>query len=150
MNFQGSTEIDEKGGGPAFLTFYTRGERVLAVAGLGKDPLVSYASGEEALVDLVSLYVSSLCKEGRNVELLRLHKMPSASELKAGMTLLDVPLADPSTIVKAVSAALLSPSTRNASATPPQAPNPAFLAIAAVVVLVAILIGYYSNSKTRA
>ena len=44
-----------------FVAYFTEGERVLAVASLGRDPVVSHCS-----------------------ELMRLGKMPSASELRAG------------------------------------------------------------------
>jgi apoptosis-inducing factor 3 len=62
---QGSTDA----GKLAFVAFYVRKGVVLAVASVGKDPVVSYAS-----------------------ELLRLGLMPSADELKAGKDILSVPL----------------------------------------------------------
>ncbi|KAJ3092310.1 hypothetical protein HK102_008621 [Quaeritorhiza haematococci] len=66
---QGSLDLDSSGGGLSFVAFYTRGEKVLAVASLMRDPAVSHAS-----------------------ELLRLGKMPSASQLKKGLDILTVPL----------------------------------------------------------
>ena len=61
--------MDASGGGLAFVAYYVRQGKVLAVCSLGKDPVASHAS-----------------------ELLRLDKMPSGQELKAGLDLLTVPL----------------------------------------------------------
>lgn len=66
---QGSLELDESGGGLAFVAYYVHKNQVLAVCSLGKDPVVSHAS-----------------------ELLRLGKMPSGDQLTKGMDLLEVPL----------------------------------------------------------
>jgi NADPH-dependent 2,4-dienoyl-CoA reductase/sulfur reductase-like enzyme len=66
---QGSTELDATGGGLSFVVYYCRKGQVVAACSLAKDPVVSHAS-----------------------ELMRLGKMPSAQELKAGLDLLTVPL----------------------------------------------------------
>jgi NADPH-dependent 2,4-dienoyl-CoA reductase/sulfur reductase-like enzyme len=66
---QGSTEMDATGGGLSFVVYYCRKGQVVAVCSLAKDPVVSHAS-----------------------ELMRIGKMPSAQQLKAGLDLLTVPL----------------------------------------------------------
>ncbi|KAL1922026.1 uncharacterized protein VTP21DRAFT_10668 [Calcarisporiella thermophila] len=55
--------------GLAFVAFYVLGEKVLAVASLQKDPVVSYCT-----------------------ELIRLGKMPTASEIRAGKDVMSIPL----------------------------------------------------------
>ncbi|TPX36664.1 hypothetical protein SmJEL517_g01365 [Synchytrium microbalum] len=133
----GSTELDSTGGGLAFMAYYVRGENVLAVAGLGKDPLVSYCS-----------------------ELLRLGKMPSASELKTGKSPSEVALADPSKPVKAASSAsasapqkpqastgAASSSSSSASSSSVPSSNPALLVVAVIVVVAAVSIYFYNAKK---
>ncbi|KAI8913491.1 hypothetical protein EDD86DRAFT_231820 [Gorgonomyces haynaldii] len=66
---QGSTDMDAEGQGLAFVVYYIRKGKVVAVCSLGKDPVVSHCS-----------------------ELMRLDKMPSASELRAGLDILTIPL----------------------------------------------------------
>ena len=66
---QGSTTIDESGSGLAFVAFYVKGDKVLAVCSLGKDPVVSHCS-----------------------ELLRIGKMPTATEIKSGKDVMSIPL----------------------------------------------------------
>ena len=63
--------MDENGAGMAFVAYYVRGDQVLAVCSVGKDPIVSHAS-----------------------ELLRLGKMPSGTALKKGLDLLKVELSN--------------------------------------------------------
>ncbi|KAG2182838.1 hypothetical protein INT44_005819 [Umbelopsis vinacea] len=53
----------------AFAAYYAKGEEILAIASLNKDPVVSYSA-----------------------ELLRIGKMPKASELRKGVNPLDIPL----------------------------------------------------------
>ncbi|KAJ3359632.1 hypothetical protein HDU91_004863 [Kappamyces sp. JEL0680] len=66
---QGSVSLDETGGGLAFVVFYTRNDKVVAVCSLAKDPVVSHAS-----------------------ELLRIGKMPTATELRNGKDIMTIPL----------------------------------------------------------
>jgi hypothetical protein len=61
--------MDSTGGGLSFAAFYCRNDKVVAVCSLAKDPVVSHAS-----------------------ELLRVGKMPSGKELKAGKDILTIPL----------------------------------------------------------
>ena len=62
----GETSVDK---GPAFIAYYTKGEEVVAVASVGKDPLVMQAA-----------------------ELMRRGKMPGKSELKKGVDILEIDL----------------------------------------------------------
>ena len=66
---QGSTEMDETGSGLSFVAFYAKGDRILAVCSLAKDPIVAHCS-----------------------ELLRIGKMPLASEIKSGIDVLKISL----------------------------------------------------------
>jgi len=52
-----------------FAAFYARGEEILAIASLNKDPIVSYSA-----------------------ELLRIGKMPKATQIRNGVNPLDIPL----------------------------------------------------------
>lgn len=61
--------MDATGGGLAFVAYYVRKDKVVAVCSLGKDPVVAHAS-----------------------ELFRIGAMPSPAELKAGLDLLSIPL----------------------------------------------------------
>lgn len=67
MNGYDDVVIQGKVEEPAFVAYYTKGEQVVAVASMGKDPYVSQC-----------------------VELMRRGKMPSKSELERGVDVLDV------------------------------------------------------------
>lgn len=66
---QGSVDLQSDGTGLSFAIFYLRKGKVVAVCSIGKDPIVSHSS-----------------------ELLRVGKMPTGAELKAGLDLLSIPI----------------------------------------------------------
>jgi hypothetical protein len=65
---KGSTKATEDGG-VSFAAFYVKEDKVIAVATLMKDPVVSHVS-----------------------ELLRLKKMPTATQIRSGLDVLSIPL----------------------------------------------------------